>query len=401
MPPSLYALSDWVMALFAWCGFYFLRKDLLGEPYRLGEFLLGDPRLWAGLLCIPAGWLALFTLTGSYRDIYRKSRFGEGSNTLITVLTGSVILFFLFLLDDETESHQYYYAAFGLLFGLHALLIFAGRLFLLSRAKAQLRSGTVSFPALIIGEGTAAARLYEEARTELADGGFVPIGYLGPEAPAAENPVLPWLGLTGQLEETVRIRGVRLVLLAAGKEQEHLRAELLNRLADLDVDIRWPADTLDILSGSVRTDNVLGAVLVHVHTGPMSEWQQNIKRLIDVGVAVLGLLLLWPLMLYVALRVRLSSAGPILYFQERVGYRGRPFRMIKFRSMFPEAEKNGPALSSDGDPRITTWGRTMRKWRLDELPQLLNILAGEMSLVGPRPERRYYIDQILPQFPYY
>ena len=101
------------------------------------------------------------------------------------------------------------------------------------------------------------------------------------------------------------------------------------------------------------------------------------------------------------LRVRLSSPGPIFFSQERVGYKGKPFRMYKFRSMSVDAEQNGPALSSDNDPRITKWGRVMRKWRLDELPQLWNILKGDMSLVGPRPERRYYINQIVHQFPYY
>jgi len=106
-------------------------------------------------------------------------------------------------------------------------------------------------------------------------------------------------------------------------------------------------------------------------------------------------------MLYVALRVRWSSKGPVLFTQERIGYKGKSFRIYKFRSMYAGAEPNGPALSSPHDPRITPYGKTMRKWRLDELPQLLNVLTGEMSLVGPRPERKYYIDQISLQTPYF
>lgn len=145
----------------------------------------------------------------------------------------------------------------------------------------------------------------------------------------------------------------------------------------------------------------MGAALTDLQTGLMQQWEQNSKRLIDVTASLLGLLLLSPFLLYIALRVRLSSPGPVFYSQERVGYKGRPFRMYKFRSMLQDAEKNGPALSSENDPRITRWGRIMRKWRLDELPQLWNILKGEMSLVGPRPERRFYIDQILPRQPYY
>jgi lipopolysaccharide/colanic/teichoic acid biosynthesis glycosyltransferase len=135
--------------------------------------------------------------------------------------------------------------------------------------------------------------------------------------------------------------------------------------------------------------------------GLMPEWQQNIKRVIDLLAAFTGLVILSPLLVYIAIRVALSSGRPIFFVQERVGFKGKPFRMYKFRSMVVDAEKNGPALSSDHDPRITSWGRVMRKWRLDELPQLWNILMGEMSLVGPRPERKYYIDQIVARFPYY
>lgn len=145
----------------------------------------------------------------------------------------------------------------------------------------------------------------------------------------------------------------------------------------------------------------MGAALIDLKTGLMPEWQQHIKKVVDIVIALIASVLLLPLMLYVALRVKFSSRGPILFSQERIGYKGRPFRMYKFRSMICDAEKDGPALSSDNDPRITKWGKVMRKWRLDELPQLWNILVGEMSLVGPRPERRFYIDQVIARFPYY
>lgn len=139
---------------------------------------------------------------------------------------------------------------------------------------------------------------------------------------------------------------------------------------------------------------------VEIRTRLMPAWQLFIKRVIDISFSIIGLIILSPLILYTAIRVRLSSAGPIIYTQQRVGLGGKPFTMIKFRSMVKDAE-DGPALSSDNDPRITRWGKVMRKWRLDELPQLWNVIIGDMSLVGPRPERRYYIDQIVPGFPYY
>jgi len=146
---------------------------------------------------------------------------------------------------------------------------------------------------------------------------------------------------------------------------------------------------------------VLSPLLAGIATNLIPQWQQNVKRLLDIIVAVTGLIVLSPLMLYVAIRVRLSSKGPILFAQERIGYKGRPFYIHKFRSMYADAEKTGPALASTQDERITPFGKTMRKWRIDELPQLYNVLIGEMSLVGPRPERRYFIDLIAQQTPYY
>jgi lipopolysaccharide/colanic/teichoic acid biosynthesis glycosyltransferase len=133
----------------------------------------------------------------------------------------------------------------------------------------------------------------------------------------------------------------------------------------------------------------------------MPQWQQNIKQVIDVLIAALGLIVLAPLFLYVMIRVKMSSPGPVIYSQERIGYKGRKFFIHKFRSMYQDAEKSGPQLSSANDERITKWGRTMRKWRLDELPQLWNVVKGDMSLVGPRPERAFYIKEILQHTPYF
>jgi polysaccharide biosynthesis protein PslA len=132
----------------------------------------------------------------------------------------------------------------------------------------------------------------------------------------------------------------------------------------------------------------------------LPDWQQHIKRIIDLVVSISGLVFFSPLLLYAALRVKWSSPGPIFYTQERIGYRGKPFSIIKFRSMNDKAEVNGPQLSYTDDPRITPWGKTMRKWRIDELPQLWNIIRGEMSLVGPRAERKYFIDQMMQLNPY-
>jgi lipopolysaccharide/colanic/teichoic acid biosynthesis glycosyltransferase len=126
-----------------------------------------------------------------------------------------------------------------------------------------------------------------------------------------------------------------------------------------------------------------------------------IKRIFDIALSLIALLILSPILLAGIIGVKTSSPGPIFYRQSRLGKNGKTFKIIKLRSMVVDAEKLGPQLSSEDDPRITSWGRTMRKYRIDELPQFLNVLFGDMAIVGPRPERKFYFDQIIEQAPQY
>jgi exopolysaccharide biosynthesis polyprenyl glycosylphosphotransferase len=153
--------------------------------------------------------------------------------------------------------------------------------------------------------------------------------------------------------------------------------------------------------GLVKMNNILGAILLEVDFEVMPAWQKSAKRLFDIFFSLFALLLTLPFMLLVAAFIRLSSPGPVFYRQERIGFKGQPFNIIKFRTMRQDAEQNGPRLSSAADPRITPIGRLLRKTRLDELPQFFNVLNGEMSVVGPRPERQFFIDQIMLKAPYY
>jgi exopolysaccharide biosynthesis polyprenyl glycosylphosphotransferase len=342
----------------------------------------------------------LYLLTGSYGSIYKKSRLGEFTKTFIVCIIGCVFLFFLFLLDDVEGNYNYYYAAFGLLFLLHFLFTFIGRIIILSKAKTQINRGFVQFNAAIIGSSVHASTIYKQIQKQLKTEGTHIVGFVNTNGEKS-SAALPSLGYINNLENIIDAHKIELLIITLGKSEQPLLENIIERLSEKDVDIKLQPSTIDILSGSVKSSNILGAALIDLHTGLMQDWQQNIKRLVDVMVASVSLILLFPLMVYIALRVRLSSPGSIFYLQERIGYKGKPFQMYKFRSMFIDAEKEGPALSSDNDPRITPWGRIMRKWRLDELPQLWNILQGSMSLVGPRPERRFYINQITAQFPYY
>ncbi|HWI93916.1 MAG TPA: sugar transferase [Flavisolibacter sp.] len=394
--PYWYTVADYITAAVAWMIFYFLRKLLLDQPLQT------DEKLWLGVFFIPLGWLLIYSLVGSYNSIYKKSRLTEFTTTFVCAILGCVILFFLFLLDDVKNDYNYYYAGFGILFGLHFVLTWIGRLIILTIAKTQLLTKTIRFRAAIVGNYENASKIYKDAEKKLEVEGFYALGYIGENGNGKNgHKILSKLGSIDQLEDVIDENKIELIVLAIDKSDQTLIEKIINRLSEKDVAVKIQPSIMDILAGSVKTSNVLGAPLIDLHTGLIPEWQQNIKRVLDIVAAFLSMVILSPLLAFVALRVRTSSKGPVFFTQERIGYKGKPFSMYKFRSMYVDAEKSGPSLSSDNDPRITPWGRVMRKWRLDELPQLWNILKGEMSLVGPRPERKFYIDQIVERFPYY
>jgi len=207
---------------------------------------------------------------------------------------------------------------------------------------------------------------------------------------------LTFLGPLADLEVIIRQYDVEEIIIALDSTEHDKLRSILSRIAGGNRSIKILPDMYDILSGSVKMTNIFGALLIEVNAETMPIWQQSIKRFLDVLLSLIAILLLLPVYVVLSVAVKLSSPGPIFFLQERVGLNGKSFKIIKFRTMFQDAEKAGPQLSSAHDKRITPVGRYMRKMRLDEFPQFLNVLKGDMSLVGPRPERQFYIDQIVP-----
>ncbi|MCW3120496.1 MAG: exopolysaccharide biosynthesis polyprenyl glycosylphosphotransferase [Chitinophagaceae bacterium] len=401
IPVVWYAVIDFFTAAAAWICFYFIRQLLLNSPIGISQ--QGSRRFWLPLFLLPFGWLVLYSLVGFYRSLYKKSRLFEFTNTFLCSIIGCIFLFFLIVLDDVEHNYFYYYISFLILLSAHFIFTFTGRALLLNRVKKHIRSRSVQFNTLMIGSRENAVKVFKETEKHLDDGGYRYVGFVSPDFYGSNgiDKFIPALGSVDDVEKIIDEKKIHQVVLALEKSEQPLLESIVNRLTEKDVEIKIQPSIIDILSGSVKTNNILGAVLIDLRTDLMPQWQLNIKRLIDVVAALVGFVLLSPLILYVALRVRFSSPGPVFFSQERIGYKGKPFQMYKFRSMIVGAESDGPLLSSDNDPRITRWGKVMRKWRLDELPQLLNILTGDMSIVGPRPERRYYIDQIIARSPYY
>jgi polysaccharide biosynthesis protein PslA len=396
-----YLLSDYLAAILAWIVLYFSRRYLLHEGVITEDGLILNNRFWWGITLIPLTWIIFYALVGAYNSLYRKSRLNEFIITLLCCLIGCTIIFFAIVINDPHTQYTYYYKALSGYIAAQMVFTWLGRVVLLNRVKKQLLQGQLRFNTLLIGGNSIAEKIYFDTRDGLRIAGYHYTGFISAGEPNGISHHIPWHGWLQDMEKVIHERNISLVVIAMEKEEKVQVEKVVNRLSEMDVEVKIVPDVLDILSGSVKTSNLFGAVLTDIKSGLMPQWQQNIKRVIDVAVAVLGGILILPLMIYVFIRVKLSSPGPVIYSQERIGYKGRKFRIYKFRSMYHPAEKNGPQLSSTSDARVTPWGRVMRKWRLDELPQLWNIIKGEMSLVGPRPERAYYIKQINDRVPYY
>lgn len=318
--------------------------------------------------------------------------------TFIHVLLGTFIICTITAVDTSD-----FFAYFLSYFTISFLFLFTGRLLILHTVKRAILKGKIIFNTLIIGNNQYAVQAYREIQKNFRYLGIHVTGYIttGADKGNGLSKWLPNLGTIANLQALITEKQIDKVILALDKNEQTAIDDILYRLSDSETDIKLVADTLDILSGSVKTNNVFTASLIDIRTNPLSPWQQNVKRLTDILISLTVLILLSPLYVFIAIRTAVSSEGGVFYTQQRIGYKGKPFLIYKFRSMVADAEKQGPMLSSDDDPRITRWGKFMRKWRLDELPQFWNILKGDMSLIGPRPERKVYIDQINIKTPYY
>ena len=394
---GFYALGDFIASVIAWIVFYWIHRKLGYQDFDWSQKFL------YGLLFYPVGYFVLYHLFGTYKSLYYKSRLQELLSTFLSTFLGSIILFFIFLFYKKHQNLSTFYSQFFILFGLQFFITYSIRFLFLTHAHRQIQREEVWFNTLIIGDELKAKELYQTIYSNIEKTGYRICGFIsnGPVLiQTPEEPIL-FLGRITSAKKIIDDFGINEVIIALPNEERDELEKILQTLAEKEVNVKLMPDKVDILAGNVRTTNVMGTPLIEIHTGLMNAWQQNVKQLVDVVLAVSGLLILSPLLLYTAIRTKLSSKGNIIFSQERVGYKGKLFFIHKFRSMVMEAEKNGPMLSSDHDERITKWGKVMRRWRLDELPQLWNVLKGEMSLVGPRPERKFYIDQIISSHPEY
>jgi exopolysaccharide biosynthesis polyprenyl glycosylphosphotransferase len=389
-------LSDLVSGIFSWFCFFYLRQEWIEKK----EFNV-DSNFLIGLFILPLFWVLFYFIQGTYHDVRRHFRIKIFNLTIVASILGTIALFFTLILDDNVKSYRDYYQLFFLLFGIHFLLTLLPRLLIVTFLIKKIRTKGGGFKTLIIGGNEKAMELYQEISSHPKNvNEFVGFANVNGKDKLLES-YIPFLGHEKDLESIIKQNPIEEIIIAIEATEHDRLKNILLRIDDGNRRIKLLPDTFEILSGSIKMTNIFGVALVEVIPDPMPYWQQAIKRVTDLLLSFVAILILIPFYLFSAIAVKLSSPGPILFFQERIGINGRVFKIVKFRTMYLDAERLGPQLSSENDPRITKIGRFMRKTRLDEFPQFFNVLFGDMSLVGPRPERQFYIDQILTKEPQY
>lgn len=383
----LYAASDYAAALLSWFCFFIFRKTYIEHvSFSIAE-LLQDTKFVYGLLLIPLCWLVYYFFSNTYISVLKKSRLGEIFRTAIQAFIGGILLFFSLMLNDIIKGYKdYYFLFFGFLL-LHFFITAFFRISVLSFIKTLIENGKISIPTLLVGTKENCEKIEQEIKTSKIKLPYSIVDKI----------------MLHDADDKITLSEFNFedVILALGSASTQTIENHIIYFLNKGKTVQILPDELDILSGKFKTQSIFGSPLIEIPTDLMTPWEKITKRLADILLSFSGLLLLSPILGIVAIKVKRSSKGPVFFLQDRVGLNGRIFSIIKFRSMVENAENGTPRLSSENDERITPFGKTMRKYRIDELPQLWNVLKGDMSLVGPRPERKFFIDQIIQTAPQY
>ncbi len=393
---SLFLVSDYLSALVSWALFFFFRKTLIeNQSFEM------DRNFWLGIALIPLFWMLLYFVQGTYIEIRRMFRLKLLNLTLSISVIGSLIIFFSIILDDQVRSYEGYYWNLLILFVVHFGSTFTPRLLINTWLVHTIRRPSNGFKTVIIGGTEKAVDILEEIKKNDKNVNTF-VGYINMNGNDRQlDGKLPYLGHFDDLEMVSQETEIDEYIIAIESSEHNKLMQILLKIDNGITRIKTLPDTYVILSGSVKMTNIYGALLLDVQSDSMPFWQKVLKRIIDFTMSFVAVILLIPFYLFSAVAVKFSSPGPIFFLQDRIGKDGRVFKIFKFRTMYVNSEKNGPQLSSENDPRITRIGSFMRKTRLDEFPQFFNVLIGHMSIVGPRPERKFYIDQIAKIEPQY
>lgn len=362
-----------------------------------------EPELWLPMAAVYVFWGIVFFLVGLYRPWYAKSRFDEVALLFKTTGMGCLFLFFVVFVDDEGSSVG---TSTRVLIAIYWVVLLGcvvtARLMLRSLQRKMLIAGIGMHNTLIVGSAARSRHLFDRVIRYPALGykvkGFVRLerGRRGQKERG-----VPLLGAVDDLSSIIARHEIREVLIALDSKDHSQLLEIVSKCNGHPIGLKIEPDLYDIISGQARTNQIYGFPLIEISPQLMSPWEEAVKRMIDVSVAILILVVGFPFWVLIAAAVRIESPGSILYKQERVGKDGERFNIIKFRSMYNDAERSGPQWAHRRDPRVTHVGWLLRKLHLDEVPQMVNILKGHMSLVGPRPERPVFVEKLSREIPMY
>ena len=395
-----YIFVDFIASLIVWVLIIVYRKTIY-YGYLSSDISLYFPNFdySTTLLTFPLICLFLHYLSGFYVNPIKESKLVVIATTFISSVIISFVMFFVLLLNDVVVDYTYYYKSLLVLFALLFTITYAFRLIQSVYDRNLYKKKIWAINTLIIGTGKNAQNIAKEIEKNSFFNKIVGFVKAEPYEKEVEESLI--IGQLAHANKIIEKYDVKEAIIALDDADEHRIFEIINQLYRYEIDIQFTPRLYEILTGKVRIDKFGLNPLVSISRPTMSDWQLCVKRTADVTLSFLSLLLLSPLIIYFFVAIKADSKGPVIIKQERIGKHGKPFKMYKFRTMFHNAENGLPKLSSPNDERITKVGRVLRKYRLDEVPQFINIIKGEMSLVGPRPERIFYINQIIQQAPYY
>src|ERR1035437_8243419 len=395
-----YILYDMLASILVWVAFVIFRKTVNDiQIFDSARIFIPNYDYFTSLILFPFCCVFIHYLTGFYLNPLKKSRI----NVIFTTITSSAIIslsvFLLLKLGDAVVSYEYFYFSLSVLFGLLFCFTFLFRNIIFSQIQRNFKIKKWTINTLIIGNGNDAMKIAEDIEKNATKNtlvGFVSINKklgIPPERILGNMSQIAYIIEKYDIHETI-------VVLDDDADEKQL-FKIINLLYRFDIDIQFTPRLYEILIGSPKLTHLGIITFVSISNTSMSDWGVSMKRFFDIVVSFLSLVLLSPFLFYFMIQIKIDSKGPVFYRQERVGRFGRPFRIYKFRTMYPGSENGIPKLSSPNDDRITRFGKILRKYRIDEIPQFWNILKGDMSLVGPRPERNYYINRIIEDAPYY
>jgi len=399
-----YLIFDLLSAVASWTLFFIFRKIFIeSEKFGIQVPIELGTKYLLGIIIIPVFWIILYTLTGFYKDIFRKSRLIDLGHTLIVTLIGVIFIFFILLLDDTVKTHTDYYTSLMVLFTIHFVLTYIPRLILTTLTVSKIHKGLLGFNTLIVGGNGRAINILKELSARKKSAGNKIIGFVNVNHDTEDlaGSHMQKLGTINDITRVIEEHEIEEVIIAIESSEQDTIGHIINKLTQNNIRIKAIPSMYDLLTGRVKISSLYGTPLLEISPDIIPFWQYSLKQILDIIMSVTALVVLSPLIPVLMIGIKLTSRGPVLYSHERMGRFGKPFKLYKFRTMFVNAERNGPELSSKNDNRITSFGRFMRKHRFDEIPNFINVLKGEMSLVGPRPERKFFIDQIKEKAPEY